>query len=145
MAVYSENRRARFDYTILETFEAGIVLSGQEVKSVRTGKMDLSGSHAIFQKGELWLLNATIPPYQPTNMPTGYESDQKRKLLLHKEELRKLTTSLKEKGLFLIPLKVYDKKGLIKLEVGLAKKKKKSDQREDLKKRATMREIRSAK
>jgi len=144
MAVYSENRRARFDYAILETFEAGIVLSGQEVKSVRSGKMDLSSSHAIFQKSELWLFNATIPPYQPTNMPTGYEADQKRKLLLHREELRKLTTSLKEKGLFLIPLRVYDKKGLIKLEVGLARKKKKSDQREDLKKRATMREIRTA-
>ena len=142
MAVYAENRRARFDYAILETFEAGIVLSGQEVKSVRSGKMDLSSSHAIFQKRELWLFNATIPPYQPTNMPTGYEADQKRKLLLHKEELRKLTISLKEKGLFLIPLRVYDKKGLIKLEIGLAKKKKKSDHRDDLKKKATMREIR---
>lgn len=144
MATYSENRRARFDYTILETLEAGIVLSGQEVKSVRGGQMDLSASHAIFQKNELWLFNATIPPYQPTNMPTAYEADQKRKLLLHREEIGKLKTALKERGLMLIPLKVYDKKGLIKLEVGLAKKKKKSDEREYLRKRTAVREMRSA-
>ncbi|MEK7187897.1 MAG: SsrA-binding protein SmpB [Patescibacteria group bacterium] len=144
MTIYSENRRARFDYAILETFEAGLVLTGQEVKSVRKGQMDLSASHAIFQKGELWLLNATIPPYQPMNTPTDYEPDRKRKLLLNKVELRRFTTLLKEKGQHLIALRVYDKKGLIKLELGLAKKKKKSDQREDLKKRATMREIRGA-
>jgi SsrA-binding protein len=142
MAVYSENRRARFDYVISETFEGGIVLSGQEVKSIRSGRMDLSGAHSIFQGGELWLLNATIPPYQPLNMAKEYAPDQKRKILLHSEELYKLKTLLKEKGLMLIPLKVYDKKGLIKLELGLAKKKKKSDERETLKKRAAIREIR---
>lgn len=145
MSVYSENRRARFDYAILETFEAGIVLSGQEVKSVRQGQMDLSASHAIFQKNELWLFNATIPPYQPTNLTSDYTPDKKRKLLLHKEELRKLGTALKEKGRMLIPLKVYDQKGLIKLEVGLAKKKSKGDERETLKKRAAMREMRTEK
>ncbi len=122
-----------------------MVLSGQEVKSARSGRMDLSGSYAVFQKGELWLLNATIPPYQPMNAPAEYEPDQKRKLLLRREELQKLTVSLKEKGLFLIPLKVYDKGGLIKLELGLARKKKKGDEREALKKRAALREMRHAK
>lgn len=145
MSVYSENRKARFDYLISETFEAGIVLSGQEVKSVRQGRMDLSGAHAILKQGELWLLNATIPPYQPLNVSKEYAPDQNRKLLLHKTEIAKLFSALKEKGLFLIPLKVYDHKGLIKLEVGLAKKKKKSDERESLKKKATLREMRTEK
>lgn len=145
MKVYSENRKARFDYLISETFEAGIVLSGQEVKSVRQGQMDLSAAHALLRGAELWLLNATIPPYQPMNIESGYTPDRNRKLLIHKEEIKKLFAALKEKGLLLIPLSVYDKNGLIKISLGLARKKKKADQREDLKKKAAVREMRREK
>ncbi|MDO8516012.1 MAG: SsrA-binding protein SmpB [bacterium] len=139
----AENRRARFDYEILETLEAGISLQGHEVKSVKGGRMNLSGSYGVIQEGELWLLNADVPAYQPKNAPEGYDPHRLRRLLIHRKEINALIGRLNEKGLTLVPLKAYLKKGLIKIELGLARSKKKGDKREGLKKRAAEREIRA--
>ncbi len=138
----AENRRARFDYELLETFEAGISLTGQEVKSVKLGQMQLAGSYAVLRGGELWLLNASIPAYQPKNAPADYEPQRSRRLLLRREELATLAGRTKEKGLSLIALRAYAKKGKIKIAIALGRSRKKSDKRELLKKRTTLREIR---
>lgn len=142
MKPFAENRRGRFDYEILETYEAGIELRGTEVKSVKNGRMNLSGSHAIIRSNEAWLLNADIPSYQPKNSPPDYDPKRTRKLLLHQSEIKGLLGKLHEKGLSLIPLTAYAKKGFIKIELGLGRSRKKHDKREILKKRATEREMR---
>lgn len=136
------NRKARFDYEILEAYEAGIELLGQEVKSVKAGRINLQGSFVVFRAGEAWLLNAHIPPYQPANAPPQYDPDRLRKLLLNRRELNALAGRLNQKGLTLVPLKVYTKKGLVKIEVGLARHRRKIDKRELLKKREAVREMR---
>lgn len=138
----SENRRARFDYEILETYEAGIELTGQEVKSMKSGQFNLNGSHVILKNGEAWLLNAQIPPYQPKNAPENYDPERTRRLLLHSSEIKSLTGRLHEKGLTLVPLNSHLKKNLIKLDLGLGRSRKKQDKRELLKKRAVEKEIR---
>ena len=138
----SENRRARFDYEPLEKFEAGISLTGQEVKSSKAGHMQLAGSYAILRDRELWLLNAVIPPYQPKNAPADYDQSRSRRLLLRREELATLAGRTQEKGLSLIPVRAYLKNGRIKLEVILGRSRKKGDKRELLKKRSVLREIR---
>lgn len=140
--IIAENRRARFDYEILESLEAGISLLGHEVKSVKNARMNLSGSYGVIQEGELWLLNADIPAYQPKNIQGEYNAHRSRRLLVHRKELNALIGRLNEKGLTLVPLKAYLKKGLIKIELGLARSKKKGDKREGLKKRAHDREMR---
>jgi SsrA-binding protein len=140
----AENRRARFDHDILDTFEAGLELLGPEVKSVRAGRLVLAGSHALIRGGEMWLLNAQIPPYQPKNPGNDYEPDRTRRLLMKKEEIRGLTGKLAEKGLTLVPLKAYAKHGLVKVELGLARSRKAQDKREAVKKRETDREMRRA-
>ena len=94
----SENRRARFDYDIIDTYEAGIELKGFEVKSVTNGRGNLTGAYAIVRGGEVWLLNMEIPPYQPANMPSDYDSTRTRRLLLKKEEIKVLTGKIKERG-----------------------------------------------
>ena len=142
MKVVAENRRARFDYGVLEKFEAGIELSGQEVKSAKLGRMNLSSSYAVIKNGGAWLLNAEIPAYQPKNAPADYKSDRTRRLLLHKHELKSLTGRLQEKGLSLIPFKAYLKKNLVKIELGLARSRKKHDKRELIRRRAAEREMR---
>ena len=141
MKLLSENRRARFDYEILETYEAGIELLGQEVKSVKNGRLNLAGSYAVIRGGQAWLLNADIPAYQPKNAPVDYDSKRSRRLLLHESEIRNLTGKLHEKGANLLPLEAHLKKGFIKITLGLGKSRKKSDKREVLKKRAHEREI----
>jgi len=141
MANYAENRRARFDYEILEKYEAGIELLGMEVKSVRDGRMSLEGSFVIVRGGEAYLMNANIPPYQPNNAPENYDPLRNRKLLLTKKEMHELTKSEKI-NLTIVPLKVYNKGRKIKIEIALAKGKKKRDKRESIKKRETDREIR---
>jgi SsrA-binding protein len=141
----AENRRARFDYSFLETYEAGIKLLGFEAKSVKMGRMNLAGSYAIIRGGEAWLLNASIQPFQPGNAPKDYDPTQTRRLLLHKQEIKKLTGSLERQGLTLVPLKAYLKKNLIKLELGLGHSRKKTDKREVIKKRDAEREMRRAK
>ncbi len=140
----TENRRARFDYEILETLEAGIELKGFEVKSAKAAQMQLAGSHALIRGSELWLLNSHIPPYQPKNAPADYDPARSRRLLLRGEEIKRLTGSLKEKKLSLIPLRVYVKKNLVKVELGLGRLRKKSDKREMIKKRSAEREMRRA-
>ena len=141
MEMFSENRRAKFDYEILDTLEAGIVLHGFEVKSVRLGRMNLAGSHVLVRENELWLLNADIPPYQPNNTPKEYESTHTRRLLAKKDEIKALIGKQKSAGLTLVPFKVYNKAGLIKVLVGLAKSKKKGDKREAIRKREAKREM----
>lgn len=138
----AENRRARFDYEILESYEAGLELSGQEVKSVKEGKMQISGSYVLIRGGEAWLTNSVIPPYQPKNTPPNYDPARSRRLLLRKEEIKNLGGRLREKVFSLLPLRVYTKRGFIKVELGLGRSRKKRDKRELLKKRAAEREMR---
>ncbi len=145
MKVLSENRRARFDYEILETYEAGIELTGQEVKSVKGGQFNLNGAHVILKNNEAWLLNSQVPPYQPKNAPADYNPERTRRLLLHSSEIKSLIGRLHEKGLSLIPFNSHLKKNLIKLELGLARSRKKHDKRELLKKRAIEKETRQHK
>ena len=135
------NKKAYFNYEILETFEAGLRLIGPEVKSLKLGHYSLQGSYVTVHDEEAWLVKATIAPYQPKNMKMGYDPSRPRKLLLTKKELRYLQGKSNEKGLTIVPLKVYNKRGQIKLEIGLAKGKSRSDKREVLKKRTTDREI----
>jgi SsrA-binding protein len=144
MKTFTENKKAYFDYEILDKIEVGIILTGHEVKSVKLGRMSLEGSYAITRQGELFLLNAHIPPYQALNAPAGYAPRRTRKLLLHKHELEKLYGQTAQKGLTLLPLKVYTKNGFVKIELGLARHRKKGDKRELLKKRVAQREIERA-
>lgn len=141
MEAYSVNKRALFDYEILETYEAGIELYGFEVKSARNGQISLAGSYVVIRREEAWLLNATVPPYQPKNTPTGYEPTRPRRLLLKRSEIKELVGRSAQKGLTLVPLKVYNKKSKIKLEFGLARRKKTHDKRELLKERQHAREL----
>ena len=141
MKIIAENKKAYFDYEILEKFEAGIVLTGQEVKSIRSGRINLAGSYVILDKEEVFLLNAQIPPYQPKNAPPDYDPARARKLLLNKSEIKYLVGKAQEKRLTLIPLRVYAKKGKIKLEFGLGKGRKKASKKELLRKRDIEREI----
>ncbi len=142
MKVLAENRKASYDYQIIEKFEAGMVLTGQEVKSTKSGRMSLKGSYVVLKDQEPYLIGASIPPYQPANAPEDYNPNRSRKLLLHKKEIKKMIGKTKEKGLTLIPLKVYTKNARIKLEFATAKGKKKEDKREKIKKREAEREIR---
>ena len=139
--IYSENKKAGYDYEILEKFEAGIVLFGQEVKSIKTGHINLSGSFVTLTNGEPYLVGVKVPPYQPNNAGADYNAERQRKLLLSKKEIDYLIGKTKMKGFSLIPLKIYDKNGRIKLEFGLAKGKKKFNKKEKIKDRDTEREI----
>lgn len=141
--IITTNKRAYFDYEILETYEAGIELLGFEVKSIKTGRINLAGSYVLINKNEAWLLNTDIPPYQPKNTPEDYNPKRTRRLLLRKIEIDNLIGKTHEKGLTLIPLKVYTKgRGIIKLEIGLGKSRKKKDKRDLLKKREDKKEMR---
>ena len=142
MKVLSNNKKANFDYEVLEKFEAGLVLNGQEVKSIRNGNISLKGSYVVIRDGEMYLIGANIPPYQPKNALPDYDPERLRKLLLNKKEIDYLIGKTREKGLTLIPLKIYTKYAKIKLEFGIAKGKRKTDKRETIKKRDTHREIR---
>lgn len=140
--ILSENRRARFDYEILENVEAGIELLGFEVKSAKLGRMSIAGSHIIIRGGEAWMLNSQISPYQQNNTPQSYDPSRTRRLLLQKKEIAELADNIKEKKLSLVPLSVRLKKGLVKIELGLGKPRKKWDKRDLLKKRSAQREMR---
>lgn len=144
MRTLAENKKAYFTYQILEKFEAGISLIGQEVKSIKSGRINLAGSHIVLRNEGVYLVGVTVPPYQPKNAPADYNPERSRKLLLKKTEIKYLIGKVKEKGLTLVPLKVYTKRGKIKIEFGIAKGRKKSDKREVIKKRETEREIRRA-
>ena len=142
MASYAENRKARFNYEFLEKYETGIELVGTEVKSVRSGQMSLEGAFVIIRGGEAFLINSNIPPFQPKNAPLDYDPLRNRKLLLTKKEIKELSENEKNKSLTIVPISVYNKNRKIKLEIALAKGKKKFDKRETIKKRETDREIR---
>ncbi len=144
MQTLAENRKARFDYDILETFDAGIVLSGQEVKSLMNGQISLAGSYVVVKPQGAYLLNATIPPYQPKNAPKEYEPARSRTLLLKKKEIGYLLGKAKESKLTIVPLSCYRIKSKIKLSIGLARSKRKHDKRETAKTRETDREINRA-
>ncbi len=142
MANYAENRKARFNYEIEDRYEAGIELLGTEVKSVRSGKMSLEGSFVIVRGGEVYLINANIPPYQEKNSPKDYDPLRNRRLLLTKKEINELSGLEGNKSLTIVPISVYNKGKKVKLELALVKGKKKHDKRESIKKRETEREIR---
>ncbi len=135
------NRKARFEFEILDKVEAGIVLRGTEVKSVREGHISLQESYAVERGDELWLEGCTIQPYSQGNI-NNHEPTRPRKLLLHKKELQKLARRVAEKGLTLVPLSIYFKGPRLKIEIGLARGKKIHDKRETIKKRETERNFR---
>jgi SsrA-binding protein len=138
--VVAENRKARFNYSIENTVEAGIVLTGTEVKSVRGGKSTIAESYADAKGGEIWLVNANIPEYLQANR-FNHEPKRLRKLLLHKKQINKLVGAIEREGMTLIPLKMYfNERGMIKLQIGLAKGKKLHDKRDTEKKRDWERE-----
>jgi SsrA-binding protein len=132
---YISNPKASFDYEILETIEAGLVLEGHEVKSIKTGKVSIKGSYVKIVNGEPFLIGANISPYQPANTPKDYDPQRSRKILLSKKEISVLTGTSQAHGLTLIPLKIYDKRGRLKLLVGIARGKKKYDKRETIKRK----------
>ena len=135
-----QNRQARFNYEILEKFEAGISLVGTEVKSIREGKANIKEAYADIRGGEAWLIGAHINPYSHGNI-TNHDPLRERKLLLNAREIHKLQGKIMEKGLTLVPLRLYLKGRLVKLELGVGRGKKLLDKREDLKKRDQEREI----
>ncbi|MEK7562732.1 MAG: SsrA-binding protein SmpB [Patescibacteria group bacterium] len=141
MKIYSENKKAYYDYEILEKFEAGLVLLGTEVKSIRGGHIALAGSYVILRDGEAFLIGSKVPAYQPKNAPDGYNSERQRKLLLSKKELNYLAGKSSMRGFSLVPLKIHANNGRIKLEFGLAKGKKKFNKKEKIKKRDIEREV----
>jgi SsrA-binding protein len=139
--ILAENKKAYFNYQILEKFEAGIVLIGQEVKSIKSGRINLAGSYVVPKGEEFFLIGARVPPYQPKNLNFEYNPERSRKLLLKKSEIKYLIGKSIQKGLTLIPLRVYTKNGKIKVEFAIAKGKKKFDKRESIKKRDLERDI----
>ena len=141
MATFAENRKAYFDYEIIEIFEAGLVLLGAEVKSIKGGRMNLTGSYVNFHNGEPYLIGAFIAPYQPKNQPSDYDPYRSRKLLLKKSEIAYMAGKVKQRGLTLTPIKVYNKGRRIKLEFAIAKGKKQYDKRETISKREAARKI----
>jgi SsrA-binding protein len=144
MSEIAANRRAYHDYEILEKIEAGIELRGYEVKAIKSGRVNISGSHVIIRGGNASLVGADIPPYQPQNTPKDYEPMRTRRLLLTQKEISALTGRTKEKGLTVVPLRLYTsagKRALLKLEIGLARSKKQYDKRELLKKKESQRTV----
>lgn len=141
MSVLTKNKKVRYKYEILDKYTAGIVLNGQEVKSIKQGRMSLSGSFVVAKNGEVFLIGANIPPYQPKNS-RGYDPNRTRKLLLRRKEINKIIGILSQKGLTMAPLKVYTVGSKIKIDFAIVKNKKKRDKREKIKKREIEREIR---
>lgn len=139
----AENRKAFHDYHILDTWEAGMVLLGTEVKSIREGRVNLRDSYARIERGEVWLYNVNISAYSHRGY-ADHEPLRQRKLLMHRDEIRKLIGKTTEKGMTLVPTRMYYQKGRVKVEVGLAKGKKDYDKRETIKRRETERETRAA-
>jgi SsrA-binding protein len=138
--VIVENRRARFEYHILESLEAGLVLTGTEVKSIRAGGVSLSEAYARIRDGEAWLLGMHVPPYKQGSFSNA-EPNRPRKLLLHKEEIARLQSRTGEKGLTIVPLRLYFTRGMAKVQLGVARGKKLWDKRADAAKRDVEREI----
>jgi SsrA-binding protein len=141
--IIADNRKAHHDYHLLETFEAGVALLGTEVKSIREGGANLRDSFARIEGGEVWIYNVHIRAYSNRGY-SDHEPTRKRKLLLHRQEIRKLIGKTVEKGMTLVPVRMYLKNGRIKIAISLAKGKKAHDKRETIKRRETERETRAA-
>jgi SsrA-binding protein len=141
--VVADNRKAFHDYHVLDTWEAGVALLGTEVKAIREGRVNLRDSYARLENGEVWLMNVHISPYSHAGSG-AHEERRQRKLLLHREEIRKLTGRVVEKGLTLVPLQMYFKGGRIKIALALVKGKQLHDKRETIRKREVDRETRAA-
>jgi len=139
--ILAKNRRATFDYELIKKYEAGLVLKGLEVKSVKSGHASLKGSFVSVHNGELYLTNANIPPYKFAGNPKDYDPTASRKLLLHKKEIKYLLGKSKTEGLTMVPLLLYTSRNKVKLKFALARGKKKYDKRETLKKRSAQREM----
>ena len=137
-----KNRKAKYDYEIIDTIEAGIVLTGTEIKSIRNGKANLKDSYATIKKGEAVLINMHISPYEQGNI-FNHDETRTRKLLLHKKEILKLNDKIHMEGFTLVPIKLYFKGNIAKILLGIAKGKKNYDKREAIKKRDIERDIRS--
>jgi SsrA-binding protein len=144
MRILAENKKAHFNFEILEKFEAGISLLGQEVKSLKAWGTNLAGTYVVIKDEEAFWVGANIPPWQPKNIGGGYNPQRDRKLLLKKSEIKYLIGKSKQKGLTLIPLRLYIKNRKIKLEFGLGKIRKKIEKKEMIKKREVEREIQRA-
>ncbi len=144
MTTFADNKKTLFDYEVLEKFSAGLELIGHEVKSVREGKMNLRGSFVVVRGGEVYLLGADIPPYQPKNTPDNYEQTRERKLLLEKAEIEELEKAEHTKGLTIVPLSVYNKGRFLKVDIAIARGKKQFDKRQAIKKRDTERDLKRA-
>jgi len=134
MKVVSQNRKAYFDYSIEESYEAGIVLTGTEIKSIRAGRVNLKDGYARPENDELWLYNVHIARYEPGSR-ANHEPMRPRKLLLHRRQINELAGQVTQKGYTLVPLKMYFKKGIAKVEIGLARGKKRYDKRESIARR----------
>ena len=141
--VIATNRKARHDYTVIETFEAGIELRGSEVKSLRAAKAQLVDAYASVDAGQLYLRNAHISPYDPASYE-NHEPTRARRLLMHRTEIKRLQGQLEEKGLTLVPLSLYFRRGRVKVQLGLARGKKHYDKRDKLEERRAKREVRGA-
>lgn len=139
--IIADNRQARHLYEILDTYEAGIELMGTEVKSIRAGKVNLKDGYALIRNGEAWLINVHISPYEASGQYFNHDPKRTRKLLLHRRELNQLIGQVEQKGLTLVPLKMYFKGSWIKIALGLARGKKIHDKRESLKRRQDEREM----
>jgi len=137
------NRKAYHDYIILESLEAGIALTGSEIKSIRAGRVNIRDAYARPENGEIWLVNAHIASYEAASR-FGHEPNRPRKLLLHRNQIEELTAEVSQKGLTVVPLKLYIKKGIAKLELGVARGKRLHDKRESITRRETEREIERA-
>ena len=144
MPTYARNKKATFDHEILEKFEAGLVLTGQEVKSIRSGHVSLNGTFVTFHKNEAMLTNVHIPKYKFAGSLPDYDPEHSRKILLHRKEINKLRGKLQEKGLTIVPLSIYTKGRRIKVKIAIVRGKKKHDKRRDIKKREQTREIKRA-
>jgi SsrA-binding protein len=138
--IISSNKKAYYDYHILEKYEAGLVLKGSEVKALREGKCNLKDGYVRIREDEMWLIGITIGTYKNAR-DGGHDPERIRKLLMHRFELKKIHRKVTEKGITLIPLKIYFKKGIVKVEIGLATGKKEYDKRETLSKRDQEREL----
>jgi SsrA-binding protein len=139
-----ENKKLRLTYEVAETYQAGIELEGQEVKSLRQKLGSLEGSKVIIRGGEAFLVGAYIPPYQPANTPKSYDEHRTRKLLLNREEIARLAGEEETKGLTIHPISLYTTKNLVKCEIAVCKKLQKHDKRETLKKEIARRELRAS-
>jgi len=141
--VVATNRKALHDYHIEDRYEAGLVLTGTEIKSIRAGRVSLREGYVLPRNGELWLVNVHIAPYEPAGKH-GHDPRRPRKLLLHRKEINRLIGRAQERGYTIVPLRMYLKRGLAKVEIALARGKKKYDKREAIAKRDAEREIRRA-